>query len=229
MNSPPSNLRFLLQDVQNDMLTMLHNVPAKSSWGFPMQAVQTVRVAMPSRVPDQSNQQLYYSSLLQQDVWKSLQTRCATQICDQSLRSCLLWCHVWWHGGIWIWNFMMQSVKGSCLQWSPIWQTHRATQSPNQSLHRLLAVLAVVDKMDAAVLQNITLLLDRGDISRHEVCHHCCLPHTFWGRLYATAFTVKHNSESNHGSLNGNKAVTTARMVITNVSHNSGYRYTFQH
>jgi len=48
--------------------------------------------------------------------------------------------------------------------------THCASKLSDQCLHFLLAVLAIVDKMDAAGLQDAALLLDAG--------HICCLSHT---------------------------------------------------
>ena len=53
--------------------------------------------------------------------------------------------------------------------------THCASQLSDHSLHFLLAVLAIVDEMDAARLQNAALLLDAGHVCGHEVLHHCRL------------------------------------------------------
>lgn len=52
---------------------------------------------------------------------------------------------------------------------------YSAAKLCDKSFHVLLAVAAIVDEMNLAVLQDIAFLLDRGNIGRHEVVHHSWL------------------------------------------------------
>ena len=55
---------------------------------------------------------------------------------------------------------------------------YSATELPDKGFHVLLAVAAIVDEVDLAVLQDVTFLLDRRDIGRHEVIYHSWLAST---------------------------------------------------
>ena len=77
---------------------------------------------------------------------------------------------------------------------------HCATQLPDQCFHVLLAVAAIVDKVDPAVLQSVALLLDGGHISRHEVVHNCWLAHPLRSHLQGNSqrsLAVIHHSSGN--------------------------------
>ena len=52
---------------------------------------------------------------------------------------------------------------------------YSAAKLCDKGFHVLLAVAAIVDEVNLAVLQDITFLLDRRNISRHEVVHHTWL------------------------------------------------------
>lgn len=54
-----------------------------------------------------------------------------------------------------------------------------ATKLSDQGFHVLLAVAAVVDEVQLAVLQDVAFLLDGRDIGRHEVSHHGWLARAF--------------------------------------------------
>ena len=67
------------------------------------------------------------------------------------------------------------AVHGSVREAVNAAAAYSAAKLPDQGFHVLLAVAAMVDEVDPAVLEDVAFLLDRRDIGRHEVIHHSWL------------------------------------------------------